>query len=627
MKLYKSLFALAGTCLLGGAMVSCDDDFDRPPVVIPEATYEVNTPIADFKELYWQYASGTEFVQIPLNADGDSIIIGGHIVSTDVTGNMYKQMVVEDESGAILIGVNADLNEGRFKYGEEVRVNLTGLYVGNYNGLMQIGMPYNGSIGRIDEEIINLHAQCNGLPDPAAVNTLIIDTDIATVNSWAKNQADLRKYMSTLIRLKDVHFEGGGELAWSDNPGGQYYTTRRLIDAEGNAINVNTSNKATFAGEMLPAGDGTVTCILSYFKTDWQLVLCDPAADCTGFKELPADNIVFSAPLSSDMEGFTIHNITAPEGTAIWTLSTQYNCMVATGYINGTNTASESWLISPVIDLAGMETGYATFRHAQNYFASADKAREDCRFAIREEGSDTWTYLTINYPAYGAGFNFISAGDIDLKDYLGKKVQFGFRYTSSASKAGTWELNNFMIKKECVGDPDIPTGGTTPDQPVEPGTGIFTETFAEGLGSFTMDNILMPEALTYIWSYNASPACAKASGFVSGTAYDTESYLVSPVIDLTGAATPVLTFEHATNFFGSEENARSCTSVGIREEGTTAWTTLTVPTYPSTQSWNFVSAGDIDLKAYAGKKVQIGLRYSSAASGAGTWEVKNFVVK
>ena len=212
--LYKSLFAPVAGFIIGSAMVGCDDDFDRPPVVIPEATYEVNTPIAEFKQQYWQYASGSEFAQIPLNADGDSIIIGGRIVTTDGTGNMYKQIVVEDESGAILVGINASgLNEGRYKYGEEIRINLTGLYVGNYNGLMQIGMPYNGSIGRIDEDVINSHAQCNGLPDSVAVDNLVIDTDIATVNAWAKNQADKQRYMSTLIRLKNVHFEGGGELA------------------------------------------------------------------------------------------------------------------------------------------------------------------------------------------------------------------------------------------------------------------------------------------------------------------------------------------------------------------------------------------------------------------------------
>ncbi|MDE6766025.1 MAG: hypothetical protein K2J52_06905, partial [Duncaniella sp.] len=85
MKLHNYLFALA-TVAVTGAMASCDDDFERPPVIIPEATYEANTAIAEFKEAYWQYSTGDAFSQIPVNAEGDSIIIGGYIVSSDTTG-------------------------------------------------------------------------------------------------------------------------------------------------------------------------------------------------------------------------------------------------------------------------------------------------------------------------------------------------------------------------------------------------------------------------------------------------------------------------------------------------------------------------------------------------------------
>ena len=44
-------------------------------------------------------------------------------------------------------------------------------------------------------------------------------------------------------------------------------------------------------------------------------------------------------------------------------------------------------------------------------------------------------------------------------------------------------------------------------------------------------------------------------------------------------------------------------------------------------SWSFVPTGDISLSAYAGKKVQVAFRYTSTASKAGTWEIKNLTVK
>lgn len=630
MRLYKSLLALAGTVFAGLGFTACDDDFECPPVYLPEATWEANTPIAEFKQNFWQYATGSDYAQIPLNADGDSIIIAGRIVSSDEGGNMYKQIIVQDASGAVLIGINASgLNEGRYKMGEEIFVNLTGLYVGNYNNLMQIGQPYNGSIGRIDEDAMKLHSQVNGLPDPEAVAELVISPSIAEINGWKSSQEDMRKYQSVIVTLKDVTFEGGGELAWSDNPGGKYYTTRTLKDADGNRINVNTSNQCNFSGELLPAGSGDVTAILSYFKEDWQLVVCNPATDCIGFDAVPADNIIYSAPLSSSMEGFTIDNITAvPDALgAVWKLDSQYNCMVAKGYDGSKNYAADSWFVSPVIDLTGTDTAWATFRHAQNYFGSAALARSEATFAVRVEGETEWHKLTINYPAYGSGFNFVSAGDIDLKAYAGKKVQFGWHYISTASKAGTWEVNNFMVKRQCIGTPNIPTEDpSTPDTPDTPTGAVFSETFATGLGSFTEEFVNLPEGLTYIFSYYAQAKCAKASGFANSKAYDTEAYLVSPAFAVPAAGATV-TFEHATNYFASTESARAETGLCIREEGSTTWTALTIPDYPTSQSWSFVPSGDIDIKAWAGKRVQLGFRYSSTSAKAGTWEFKTLVVK
>lgn len=82
MKLYKSIFAvLAAGVSLG--FVSCDDDLDRPPVIVPVASYEVNTSMETFKQMFWDVAQSNGNSVIPVNADGDSIIIGGRVISSD----------------------------------------------------------------------------------------------------------------------------------------------------------------------------------------------------------------------------------------------------------------------------------------------------------------------------------------------------------------------------------------------------------------------------------------------------------------------------------------------------------------------------------------------------------------
>lgn len=104
MKLYKSIFAVM-TAIASLGFASCDDDFDRPPVILPEATYEVNMTIAEFKQQFWDVAQSNSSTVIPLNADGDSIILGGRIISSDEDGNIYQHVYLRDETAAIDIRV------------------------------------------------------------------------------------------------------------------------------------------------------------------------------------------------------------------------------------------------------------------------------------------------------------------------------------------------------------------------------------------------------------------------------------------------------------------------------------------------------------------------------------------
>ena len=50
-----------------------------------------------------------------------------------------------------------------------------------------------------------------------------------------------------------------------------------------------------------------------------------------------------------------------------------------------------------------------------------------------------------------------------------------------------------------------------------------------------------------------------------------------------------------------------------------------IPTYGTNNDWTFVTAA-VDLSAWAGKKVQIGFKYTSTTSAAATWEIMNVVV-
>lgn len=171
-------------------------------------------------------------------------------------------------------------------------------------------------------------------------------------------------------------------------------------------------------------------------------------------------------------------------------------------------------------------------------------------------------------------------------------------------------------------------GGTTPTPGPEPTPegAIFSETFSASQGNFTIDDKSLAEGLTYIWKHDAQYHYMKASAFVGGKSYASESWLVSPEIDLSSEKAAFLSFMHTANKFPAGKTAKDFVSVKISKDGTT-WDNLTVPTWPAGTDWIFVSSGSIDLKAYLGSKVKIAFVYTSKDGESGSWEIKDVLVK
>ena len=147
----------------------------------------------------------------------------------------------------------------------------------------------------------------------------------------------------------------------------------------------------------------------------------------------------------------------------------------------------------------------------------------------------------------------------------------------------------------------------------------FSETFANTFGKFLVEDKSLAEGLSFVWAKNSG--YVKASAYVGGAAHASESWLLSPLFDLTNANEPNLMFEHAVNKFASVDEA----TVWVREGEEGEWSKLEIA-YSENKDWTFVSSGSIALSAYKGKTIQIGFKYTSTAESAGTWEIKNFKV-
>ena len=156
----------------------------------------------------------------------------------------------------------------------------------------------------------------------------------------------------------------------------------------------------------------------------------------------------------------------------------------------------------------------------------------------------------------------------------------------------------------------------------------YTIDFCESQGTWTIEDKTLPSELTYIWSQTTKYGM-KASAYVN-QCFATESWLISPVLDLTKETAAILNFEHALN---KGSNAKC--AVMAKAADSQEWVKLEIPTWPGTAgedgvytgtSWDFVESGDVDLSAFCGKKAQIAFAYGSTDTDAPTWEIKTVVV-
>ncbi len=132
------------------------------------------------------------------------------------------------------------------------------------------------------------------------------------------------------------------------------------------------------------------------------------------------------------------------------------------------------------------------------------------------------------------------------------------------------------------------------------------------------------------WSLGAT--YAKASGYANSTYTETESWLVSPVIETTTSTGAVVTFDHVIRYVKNNEelgNHELYISTDYTDDVTKAtWTKLAYkPAASETNSWDFYAANKIQIPAeYLNKKVNFAFKFVCSSSNSTTWEIKNFKV-
>lgn len=205
----------------------------------------------------------------------EDIMIKGRITGNDVGGNIYKQVVLQDSTAAIIIAINEGGLNGYLAEGVEILVDLKGLYIGGYRKMPEIGAPYNGnSIGRMQKDIWAKHFKLVGSPDTTVIKAI----DFNTINSSSENIMNAN--CGKLVTLKDVTFKQADGKATFSTGTESGNAVNQELDGYASTVVIRTSTYADFAAMTLPYNSeakkklkADITGIATRYNSYWQILI------------------------------------------------------------------------------------------------------------------------------------------------------------------------------------------------------------------------------------------------------------------------------------------------------------------------------------------------------------------
>ncbi len=730
----KNILNSALALMALGAMTSCQADMDAPALVEPKATMEANTTISEFKTAF-----ADQTVKCPMKDEATQTpyIIHGRVVSSDATGNIYKSIVIQDETAAIALSVNQGSTYTDYRIGQDVVLNATGLYIGYYNGLQQIGWldEYNGapSLTFMAWDFFLAHSELNGFPNPD-VKYVAQDAQwpadapyciVTTFSQLPSTGEAFRNMQSQLVEFRNVHFEEGGKETYAPY---QESVNRTLVDANGGTLTVRTSGYSNFYNELIPEGSGNVRGILSYYGDGWQLLLRglgdvmitekgqknDPytVEEAMGVMDQGAsgwvkgfivgsvkggvndvtsnndvifgtdaemDNNILIAASADETDWTKCIAVELPQGSAfraavnlvdnpgvlgksILVRGDLAKFLGMPGITGNGGTAADVEVEGVTIgggtpapgpgegipagdgtkerpyntDQIKAVTADATGVWVEGYVAGyvADKTWDSAVFGATPSDGDNYKNATnvIFSMVAPPEANASNSAPIGLKNVGEVRTTLGISknpsiYGARVKVKGDLKKYFGMMSVRDVTEYEI-VSGDTPTPPEPSGEDVVYKSLEASLTSlpsdWTIDNVTLPAGKSELWSwkeYNGK-GYLNATGF--GATSEGLSYAITPVIDLSGYKSAKASFRHAAKF---QTTIKQLCGFVVRESGSSTWTEITIPTWPEAGAWTFVNSGDMDLSAFAGKKIQVAFKYGCNADGADQWEINDLEVK
>ena len=562
--------------MVGMMFTACKKEYPEPPIQdLPIG--EVYT-IEDILNM----EPGTVFTE--------DASVYGIITADEVSGNLYKAAFMQDRATGKAIELYLDAVSG-VRIGDSVRVYLKDVTYAMYNNLPQL------SNFVADGHIIIL---ANNKPIEPKVTT------IAEVNAG--------NHLAQLIRLENVKFTEQNTFA---EPTG--YGNRTLADPTdySQTVIVRTSNYANFANDSLPQGTGSLVAIATVYNNTWQLLLRSARElEFDGYVPGGDNGLPYYQDFASSFGTYTTYDVAGPQSWEI-----DYNTAKMTGYANSTNYANEDWLISAKFSLEEVSSASLTMTYIARYFNSLDSditLQVSSDYTSGDPTLATWTQVPASWISGSNWTDFVST-TVDLSQFVGQNICVAVKYVSDDVKAGTIEVQSILIQEG--------TGPTPPPGP-NPGGEVqnmpYTQSFASEFGTYMTYDVMGAQA----WEIDYSTA--KMTGYVGGSYYANEDWLISSPVAITGVNDAKMVMAYIGRYFNNindEVTVWASTNYTWASDPTTASWTQVPASLREGSNWNDFLTVEISLTEYVGQTVTIAVKYISSDSKAGTMEIQSITIQ
>ncbi len=202
--------------------------------------------------------------------DNSTDVVEGYVSSTDETGNIYKTIYIQDSptnpTQGFVISVDMVSTYTQYPQGSKIYVKLAGLSLGTYGGVVQLGVKdptSTTSVLRIPEKVV---------PSKVFRSCTVREKIVPKVMTLAQMVAANDQYIGCLIQVNNAEFDS--RVLCSNYAPNGVTVDRRINDGTTTATRiVRNSGYASFANQILPAGNGKFVGIYSKFNTTYQMYI------------------------------------------------------------------------------------------------------------------------------------------------------------------------------------------------------------------------------------------------------------------------------------------------------------------------------------------------------------------